>query len=39
MAQRLAHFEIPTRWWLRTEPLPTNDAGKIDKRCLLATWP
>lgn len=36
---RLAHFEVPTRWWIRTEPMPTNDAGKVDKRALRALWP
>jgi long-chain acyl-CoA synthetase len=39
LENRLAHFEIPSRWWMRDEPLPTNDAGKIDKRQLRATWP
>ena len=38
-AGRLAHFEVPTRWWLWTEQLPANDAGKVDKRTLRATWP
>ena len=39
LAPRLAHFEIPSRWWIRDEPLPTNDTGKVDKRRLQATWP
>ncbi len=38
-AEHLAYFEIPTAWWLRTEPLPSNDVGKVQKRQLLATWP
>jgi long-chain acyl-CoA synthetase len=38
-AGRLAHFEMPARWWLRDEPLPVNDAGKVDKRALKAAWP
>jgi long-chain acyl-CoA synthetase len=38
-AVRLAHFEVPARWWLRDEPLPVNDAGKVDKRALKAAWP
>jgi long-chain acyl-CoA synthetase len=38
-AGRLAHFEVPARWWLRDEPLPVNDAGKVDKRKLKAAWP
>jgi long-chain acyl-CoA synthetase len=39
LERRLAHFEIPSRWWIRHEPLPTNDTGKVDKRRLRATWP
>jgi long-chain acyl-CoA synthetase len=39
LSGRLAHFEIPTRWWLWTEQLPANDAGKVDKRRLRETWP
>lgn len=38
-AQRLGHFEVPSRWWLRTDPLPTNAAGKVLKRELVAAWP
>ncbi|WP_236795202.1 class I adenylate-forming enzyme family protein [Amycolatopsis sp. GM8] len=38
-AERLGHFEVPARWWLRTEPLPTNAAGKVLKRELVAGWP
>ncbi len=38
-ALRLAHFEVPTRWWVRTEPLPTNAVGKVLKRQLRAEWP
>jgi acyl-CoA synthetase (AMP-forming)/AMP-acid ligase II len=38
-AEHLAYFEIPTSWWLRTDPLPSNDVGKVQKRQLLATWP
>jgi long-chain acyl-CoA synthetase len=36
---RLAYFEIPSRWWIRTAPLPHNDAGKLVKRALIASWP
>jgi long-chain acyl-CoA synthetase len=36
---RLAHFEIPTTWWIRRQPLPTNDVGKVDKRRLRTAWP
>ena len=38
-AGRLAHFEIPSRWWLTREPLPTNATGKILKRALISAWP
>jgi long-chain acyl-CoA synthetase len=38
-AARLAHFELPTDWWIRDEALPTNDAGKIDKAALRGAWP
>jgi long-chain acyl-CoA synthetase len=39
VGDRLAHFEIPTMWWLRHEPLPTNEVGKVDKRRLRTAWP
>ena len=32
----LASFSIPSRWHLQTEPLPTNQTGKVDKRALAA---
>jgi long-chain acyl-CoA synthetase len=38
-ASRLGRFEVPTRWWIRTEPLPTNAVGKVLKRQLRAEWP
>jgi long-chain acyl-CoA synthetase len=38
-AARLANFEVPTRWWIRTEPLPVNAVGKVLKRELRAEWP
>ncbi|MBB2946344.1 acyl-CoA synthetase (AMP-forming)/AMP-acid ligase II [Actinoplanes lutulentus] len=28
---RVASFAVPSRWWLRHEPLPTTHSGKIDK--------
>ncbi|MFG1924497.1 class I adenylate-forming enzyme family protein [Cryptosporangium sp. NPDC048952] len=37
--ESLAHFAVPTRWWIRNEPLPVNDAGKVLKPTLIATWP
>lgn len=36
---RLAKFAVPSRWWLRTEQLPTNAAGKHVKRDIVAAWP
>jgi long-chain acyl-CoA synthetase len=38
-AEHLAYFEVPTSWWLRVEPLPGNDVGKVQKRQLVAYWP
>jgi long-chain acyl-CoA synthetase len=35
--ENLAHFAVPAQWWIRPE-LPTNDAGKVLKRELIATW-
>lgn len=37
-AASLGKFEVPTRWWLRREPLPTNAAGKIAKAELKSGW-
>ncbi len=34
LAARLAHFEIPTRLFLRGDPLPRNPQGKLLKRQL-----
>lgn len=34
----LGKFEVPSRWWLRREPLPTNATGKIAKAGLKADW-
>jgi long-chain acyl-CoA synthetase len=36
--KNLAHFAVPARWWIRSS-LPTNDAGKVLKRELIASWP
>lgn len=38
-AAHLARFEVPSRWWLRREPLPTNASGKVVKRDLIRDWP
>lgn len=35
----LAKFEVPSRWWLRREALPTNATGKVLKRQLIDDWP
>jgi long-chain acyl-CoA synthetase len=32
--ERLAGFNVPTRFWFRSEPLPRNPAGKALKRAL-----
>jgi long-chain acyl-CoA synthetase len=37
-AQSLARFEIPTRWWIRRAPLPTNATGKILRREITNEW-
>lgn len=31
---QVASFAIPSRWHLQTEPLPTNQTGKVDKAAL-----
>lgn len=33
---QLASFAVPSRWQFRRQPLPTNDAGKVDKKTLSA---
>jgi acyl-CoA synthetase (AMP-forming)/AMP-acid ligase II len=35
----LAYFEVPTRWWLRRDQLPTTPFGKPDKVQLRSTFP
>jgi len=37
-AAHLAKFEVPSRWWLRREALPTNASGKIAKAELKSLW-
>ena len=34
VGERLAAFNIPSRFWFRSEPLPRNPAGKVLKRQL-----
>ncbi|GAA0636135.1 class I adenylate-forming enzyme family protein [Sporichthya brevicatena] len=36
---QLSSFEVPSAWWIRNEPLPTNAGGKVLKSELLRTWP
>jgi long-chain acyl-CoA synthetase len=36
--EKLGHFEIPSRWWIRTAPLPRNDSGKVLKHILIQQW-
>jgi acyl-CoA synthetase (AMP-forming)/AMP-acid ligase II len=36
---RLGYFQVPTLWWIRDEPLPTNATGKVKKRDLQRDWP
>ena len=33
---KVASYAIPGQWRLRTEPLPVNQTGKVDKAALLA---
>jgi acyl-CoA synthetase (AMP-forming)/AMP-acid ligase II len=37
--RHLSYFEVPTRWWIRREPLPVNGVGKVLKRELREAWP
>jgi acyl-CoA synthetase (AMP-forming)/AMP-acid ligase II len=36
LRSKVASFAVPGQWRLRTEPLPVNQTGKIDKAALLA---
>ena len=36
VGERLAAFNVPSRYWFRAEPLPRNPAGKVLKRQLRA---
>jgi len=38
-ASHLARFEVPSRWWLTHDPLPTNASGKVLKREVIQNWP
>ncbi|QLL08720.1 class I adenylate-forming enzyme family protein [Mycobacterium vicinigordonae] len=35
----VASFAVPSRWWFRPEPLPTNASGKPVKAALVRAWP
>ncbi len=35
---RLAHFELPTQWWIRFEELPKTPTGKVVKHQLRTEW-
>lgn len=37
-ARHLGKFEVPSRWWLRRDSLPTNATTKIDKAALRRDW-
>ena len=34
VAEKLAYYKVPTRWEIRTEPLPRNATGKVLKQVL-----
>jgi len=36
MRSKVASFAVPSQWRVRTEPLPVNQTGKVDKPALLA---
>jgi long-chain acyl-CoA synthetase len=38
VAEKLAYFEVPSRWQLRNVPLPQNTTGKVLKRALRDEW-
>jgi long-chain acyl-CoA synthetase len=39
VAGKIAHFAVPSRWWISEEPLPMTDAGKADKKRLREIFP
>jgi long-chain acyl-CoA synthetase len=39
LAHRVARFEVPSHWWFRTDPLPENATGKVDKPALRRQFP
>jgi long-chain acyl-CoA synthetase len=38
LSGRLGYFEVPTRWWVRTQALPVNASGKVVKPLLTKAW-
>ena len=38
MRNEVAYFEVPTRWRIRRQPLPTVGTEKVDKRALAAEF-
>ena len=38
MAREVAYFAVPTRWRVRTDPLPTVGTEKIDKKALATEF-
>lgn len=36
LRDRIASFAVPTVWHLRSDPLPTNQTGKVDKPALVS---
>ena len=37
LRDKLAYFEVPSQWWIRSEELPTTAYGKPDKKALRAS--
>jgi long-chain acyl-CoA synthetase len=37
-ADRLAHFEVPTKWWIRRDQLPMTASGKAAKAEVIRQW-
>lgn len=38
VSAKLGRFQVPTRWWIGTDALPTNDVGKIDKKLVARRY-
>jgi long-chain acyl-CoA synthetase len=36
--ERLARFEVPESWWVRSDEIPMTDAGKVEKHRLREAW-